>query len=132
MKNTALIRRCSMVLLLAFLMQCILPFFAVYDISAQAAGNTLAVNGKVLICSAEGFKWVSLSDLQDAPQQEHQSAYKCGVCYLAAHGTKDFIPAYANCMHGLALSHATMQPQLQQLHDGIASVSSYSRAPPVP
>ena len=74
-------------MLLAFVFNLLLPFFASYSLSsAQAASaNDLSalIGDKVLICTSTGYKWVSLSEWQDEePASEAGKHYKCPLCYL--------------------------------------------------
>ena len=82
--------------LMAFVMSVFLPFFAVYSIpSANAAqqNNQSSVFGdKILICTKNGFKWVSVEDLGDEEHDPESSNHlKCAVCYVSAHGVKDVL-----------------------------------------
>lgn len=91
----------------------LLPFFALYSVPVQArafsapptssisqprgdeqvspsAANPAGLfTDKVLICTAQGFKWVSLSELNgaDSPVQSHPQ-FQCALCYTAAQGLK--------------------------------------------
>jgi len=74
-------------MLLAFVFNLLLPFFASYSLSsAQAASvNDLSalIGDKVLLCTSTGYKWVSLSELQnEEPAPETGKHYKCPLCYL--------------------------------------------------
>ena len=74
-------------MLLAFVFNLLLPFFASYSLSsAQAASvNDLSalIGDKVLICTSTGYKWVTLSEWQDEePAPESGKHYKCPLCYL--------------------------------------------------
>ena len=81
--------------LFAFLLNALLPFFAVYDVPAhQSAAKEISslFGDKVLICSGDGFKWVKWEDLQSGKEQHTPpSHYKCPLCYVAAHGMKDMV-----------------------------------------
>jgi hypothetical protein len=74
-------------MLLAFVFNLLLPFFASYSLSsAQAASvNDLSalIGNKVLICTSTGYKWVTLSEWKDEePAPESGKHYKCPLCYL--------------------------------------------------
>jgi len=74
-------------MLLAFVFNLLLPFFASYNLnSAQAASAddlSALIGDKVLLCTSTGYKWVSLSELQDEePVPETGKHYKCPLCYL--------------------------------------------------
>lgn len=89
-------------LLLAFAMNVMLPFFAVYDVnqafvSKQEARSESQLaslfDGKVLICTANGFEWVSLKDLQSGKQTPApHPKYECALCYVAANSIKFTLP----------------------------------------
>ncbi len=76
-----------------------LPFYAIYDIPQALASEQLDANQnaslfgeKILICTAEGFKLVSLADLQSGKEQpQKHPQYKCALCYVAAHGTNHML-----------------------------------------
>jgi hypothetical protein len=83
----------------ALLLHMLLPFYAYYPSHQGKASPDLSVaaplfGGKVLICTADGFKLIDLSALQDRaeqptsgrdPAKPHQP-YQCPLCYVAAHG----------------------------------------------
>ena len=67
----------------ALLFGALLPFFAVYDNDALAAYEP---DEKVLICTADGFKWLSRAELSDEnPPREHPQ-FQCALCYVSAYG----------------------------------------------
>lgn len=74
----------------ALLVHTLLPFYAVYQLPAQPANASrmAALFGeKVLICTADGFRWVRWEDLlsgKEKPKQHKQ--YQCPVCYVTANG----------------------------------------------
>lgn len=120
--------------LLAFLLNAVLPFLAVYNVPAHQlyAKNISSLFGeKVLICSGDGFKWVTWKDLQEGKGgHEQPSHYKCPLCYLAAHGLKDIIapgavaPAGGGYADSGPAAYASV-PAALSLH-----FSVHSRAPP--
>ena len=73
-------------MLLAFVFNLLLPFFATYSLPAQADQQvSLAslLGDKILICTTEGYKWVSLAELQDEePVPVVDEHYKCPLCFL--------------------------------------------------
>lgn len=83
-------RHIAYVVLLAFLLNVMVPFFAVYNIehSAPAKEMTTLFGEKVLICTGDGFKWVKWADLQSGKEKHNPSHYKCPLCYIAAHAFK--------------------------------------------
>lgn len=82
------LRYMTMVVLAAFLMNVLLPFFAVYDLGHQDTKALSAVLGeKVLLCTPEGFKWVDLADIESGKQQPtSHPQFECALCVVAAHG----------------------------------------------
>lgn len=123
-------RRLAFFLVLALLVQALLPFAATYHVAER---NTSIFGDKVLLCTAEGFRWVSWEELQQqetAPESHGQ--YQCGACYLAAHNTSAdakavtldasappptlrWLPSYA---------HAALSGAILRVHD-------QPRAPPI-
>ncbi len=84
----------SLGLLMAFLMNIMLPFFAVYTApDARSAATDPALSAlfgeKIVICTPEGFKLVSLAELEGGEDQSSQATrYECALCYTAAHGVQ--------------------------------------------
>lgn len=103
MKKAKNIRYLFILTAIAFLMNAIIPFFAVYNLQQTttakpnqftAAQNSSLFGDKVLICTADGFKWISWKNLQNGKEQPKQHPhYKCPLCYVAAHGTKQLLPS---------------------------------------
>ena len=87
--------------LLAFAMNVMLPFFAIYNLPAASAHESSVSNAedlaslfgdKVLICTPDGFKWVSWKDLNNGKEHPH-SEFKCPLCYVGAQGMKHAMPS---------------------------------------
>lgn len=78
--------------LLAFVLSTLLPFFAIYDTGHRSSFKEMAslFGEKVLICTGDGFKLVRWADIEKEGNHHKPSGYQCALCYLAAHGTKDF------------------------------------------
>ncbi len=103
MKKANKFRYFSLLTLVAFLMNVMLPFFVVYDVqqalasgSAESSSEEMSslFGEKVLICTSDGFKWVSWEDLQNGKEQpKPHPQYQCALCYVAAHGIKNAVPA---------------------------------------
>jgi len=121
--------------LLAFLLNVILPFLAVYNVptaDALAKQASSSFGEKVLICTLTGFKWVTWEDLQNG-SEEHapHPDYKCALCYLAAHGLKNFLTpddtlwAYGVMAGNTGFSTYSYQPVALYLQS-----SRHTRAPP--
>ncbi len=79
---------------IAFLVSALLPFYAIYNVdsfisrleSNQEKTTFLTEIGgdTVLICTASGFRLVSLADLQSQKENpEEHPKYQCGICYVA-------------------------------------------------
>lgn len=124
-------------MLMAFVMNALSPFFAVYSTqSAQAAEqNALsAIFGeKTLICTPEGFKWVSWAELQDrehAPDPDKQ--FKCPLCYVAVYGTKDVLETASFALLPIPTGTACVDElvQLATLKQRLLLLGRFSRGPP--
>lgn len=96
MKKANTIRSIALLTFIAFLLNVTLPFFAVYDFSRIIAStqteneqNASLFGDKILICTEDGFKFVSVEDLQDGKElPKKHPQYQCAMCYVSAHGTK--------------------------------------------
>ncbi len=128
------IRHIARITLLAFLLNVLLPFFAVYDVSnhqAFAKEKSSLFGEKVLICTGDGFKWVKWEDLQrDKEKHNPPSHYQCALCYVAAHGLKDVVTPDAITLASVATHNSRYviydyRPLAFYLHS-----SPPSRAPP--
>jgi hypothetical protein len=129
MKKAAHFRYGILLVTLAFLMNVMLPFFAVYNITDSAKS---AFGDKILICTVEGFRWFDTNDIASGKQTpETHKDLKCPLCYAAHSG--DF---------GSSLDEyeTVFQPHLSLLKyrlanaDGVVNNLSYglqARAPPV-
>ncbi len=142
MKSLANNRWVSLLTVVAFLMNVMLPFFAVYNVpqaimaaqSGQPYSERMAsfFGEKILICTSGGFKWVSWEDLQNGEEQpEPHPKYECALCYVTASGLKDFIPA-TNA--AITYGDITRYISYDTPHDVIfrkhSSCGSQPRAPP--
>ena len=95
----------SFLLVVAFVIKIMLPFWAVNHIVQaiepfedsvldivsfdEGASN----KGKILLCTGNGFKWVSLQSLleeEEQPQKQH-THYDCALCYASCHHLYDVI-----------------------------------------
>ena len=87
----------SLVVLIAFAINVMLPFFAVYNPSASNTEiqHLSSVFGEsIIICTGDGFKWVKLADLQNGKEKpKPHSDTKCPLCYAASHGLKSMAVA---------------------------------------
>lgn len=107
----------------SFLVQLLLPFFASYGVSAahaaEAAANPAVFGERVLICTRDGFQWVSweaLANDEETRNNQHRNL-QCPTCYVQAHG-----------MHMLtAVEQALPQRQLPT-HNGITPIITQHHA----
>ena len=74
----------------AFVVQLLVPFFAVYGVSAShvqaALANPEMFGDKVLICTSNGFEyvsWESLAEDENIRNSQHKNM-KCPTCYVQA------------------------------------------------
>jgi len=93
MKNNT--RPIAYIAFLAFLMNVMVPFFAVYNVQDTQNNHGTAkemaslFGEKILICTGDGFKWVKLADLESGKEKpKPHPDYKCPLCYIAAHAFK--------------------------------------------
>ena len=95
---------------LSLLLQLTLPFFALYSVpqSAQAAEQIRGLFGdKILICTQEGFRWISPETLAEHPPAPHEKT-QCALCYVHVKDVDD-IPA--SCTAAIALHLPDPQTQ---------------------
>ena len=92
------LRHIGLLLFIAFLVNVTLPYAVGYvapqATSEQVADQELAslLGDKILICTSEGFKWVSWEDVQSGKEQpKPHTQFQCALCYLAAHGVGYFL-----------------------------------------
>ncbi len=121
--------------LIAFLLNAIIPFFAVYDISTAKASLVSPPHEKILICTARGFQWVTWEELQTSDSEQHSPPpqYQCALCYVAAHSTKDYLPV-APYMLPAPYFYTTQSFLAYNVADFKADFNAFSyhsRAPPV-
>lgn len=76
--------------LIAFLFSAVVPFFAVYELpQTDSQQETLAslFGDKILICTENGFEWMSLADAQGGKlPHKRDSHLKCAMCFVTAKG----------------------------------------------
>ena len=103
--------------------------------ASQSASNTAAFFGKVLICTLEGYKWVSLEDLRtgNVPDTPHQGQ-NCPLCTANGSGMLALTPiggAYVVWAPLQTASYAGI-PQAERRHSLTAANIKNPRAPPHP
>jgi hypothetical protein len=105
MNKVSCVKSFLIVTLISFLMTVMLPFFAVYNPQLANAGQVQRPNqdisslfgDKVIICTPDGFKFVSWSDpsgdgSKDQPSPNPHTPFKCPLCVINAHGLKAALP----------------------------------------
>jgi hypothetical protein len=138
MKKSCRIRYFAILTLIGFLINTMLPFFAVYNlpqITASSNEQSPSLFGdKILICTGSDFKWVSWADLQNGKESpKPHPEYKCPSCYIAAHGLKYSNPEK---MVDIAYIHIAKQPPyfftvFEITSSKIFAQKYLSRAPPL-
>lgn len=126
-------RHIYLLTLLAFLLNAFVPFFASYsDVTSKTTSSIFG--DKILICTGSGFKLIKLSELDGQQDKNHQSTYKCPLCYIAAHGIKaqpvDLAQQYA--VPVFILSDADYVTSIENIAALIRNIPAPIRAPPVP
>lgn len=117
-------------LVLALLLQTLLPFYAVYSVApTTTAAEFAAIYGEtVILCTPDGFKRVSWEDVANHKAPEHPR-YECAVCYMSAHGNAIGSNCTASAapvaMHGAAIASAAPRAPRDE-----AGRLSHPRAPP--
>ncbi len=95
MNKSSKLRQVLFITLIAFIFNAIVPFFAVYNLpTGNAEANELSsvFGDKILICTDDGFKLVSLTDLKNGRElPKHSSKYECALCYVAHKNDKNFV-----------------------------------------
>lgn len=94
MKKFWPLKNCAILIMaVAFLMNAMLPFFAVYNPPAsyedeQNIKQMSSLFGeKILICTEAGFRLVSWNDLINGKEKpKPHPNIKCPLCYIAAYG----------------------------------------------
>ena len=122
--------------LLAFLVSILLPFAAVYNPSAAQASESSLFGDRILICTIDGFKWVSLDDV-GTEQEDHgdsnQKEFECALCYVSAHATKDFLASVHDVFGYTPSKQQTLRFDIAgyMVEDRSGAYFYQSRAPPV-
>lgn len=128
------IKNISRITLLAFLLNAVMPFFAVYDVAShQAFAKEISslFGEKVLLCTADGFKWVKWEDLQSGKEKHNPASHhKCPLCYLAAHGVKNLITPSAIALASVESSASRYMVYDHRPADFCLQSPLHSRAPP--
>ena len=145
----------SFLITIAFMVNAIVPFLAIYNVpSALAAPEIVSssaipasvqamMGDRVFICTGDRFEWVSWDELQkraahsspaapDDTPKKHKSPYECALCYVAAHGVKDVHTPTLNVWGGnIAAASAPRYAIFDQtIRTGFGRALYHSRAPP--
>lgn len=122
-----------MTTLIAFLLQVMLPFFAIYSVPANAQAVPSVLGDKILICTADGFEWLTAKELAELPETpENHPDFSCAMCYVSAHAMGDTPPT-----SGILLSDVPAEYRRIQVASGAIlptynrSLAHLTRAPPV-
>ncbi len=91
MKNIKTSKIMSALALVAFFASVMLPFFATYNLSSDKEVSSI-FGEKVLICTADGFKWISLEDAKNGEFPNKHDNVKCPVCFFLANTKTSFVP----------------------------------------
>lgn len=139
MKKIATSRSVAFLTFMVFFMNALLPFFAVYPSPAQAqessgfVSGTDSANDKILICTSQGYKWVSLKDFQGGKHQPTEKKHvECGLCFISAHGLNHLLsssgdifsltPAQAKGVYHTDYTDVTIRK--------LVALGHFTRAPP--
>jgi hypothetical protein len=129
-------------LLMAFLLNAVLPFVASYaaipeeqPTSTAEFLNEVSTDGKILICTENGFEYVDIADLGDLPDHKTPThhAPECGLCFIHAHNMAVFItPSIDIAAILYPLSHGNDWGIYNDADIVKSSITAHaSRAPPV-
>lgn len=125
----------SLCLFVAFLAHTLTPFFAVYNLSAVTAETKQLASlfgEKILICTGDGFKWVSLADLQNGKENpKPHPDYKCPLCYVASHGLKAVTGKAVAVLHDYGSAATPLFAYDSPFISSRPALSLHVRAPPV-
>lgn len=138
MKKAIKFRYITLITVIAFLMNVMLPFFAVYNVSKAIASDstdetTSSIFGeKLLICTADGFKLVPLEDLQNGKEKPTpHSDFECALCYVSAQGAKDFAPVQeTKFIYHRNVQYISYSFNETQISSSVLSHRFFTRGPP--
>lgn len=129
--------------LLAFVMEVLLPFAAIYaqPAFAQAASSPLAnqpdathTSGqRALVCTAQGFKWVQLEDLSSPESSPQASKHvSCPLCYAGSHLAKAPPPfdPFKLFIDLASPSQRSVPPRPKAVKARLLALGHFSRGPP--
>jgi len=129
-------RYTPLILVMALLVNAVLPFALVFP-SAQhvkAPSYSLAFGEKILLCTAEGLKWVKLADLRSGKEKpKPHSSDQCPLCSAVRHGVKDIILSAADIpLSSHRVTDHVVPFYTPSLVELLPITSLNARAPPLP
>ena len=123
--------------LYAFIFSVLTPFFATYNTASAATMDAKEMSSffgdKVLICSSDGFKFVTWKELAEGKHHDENQQFKCPLCYVAVHGVKATPHANAIAL-ATPLGNVSGKTFFREVDSPKASLLAYqrlSRAPPI-
>ncbi|MGH1427223.1 MAG: hypothetical protein ACRBEE_04745 [Arenicella sp.] len=143
-------RLIAVLALLAFLMNVVLPFYAVSSITAAlnksdgvaqkgTEQNSLAalLGDKILICTSTGYKWISLSEFygEDTDNDAPHQSLECPLCYISKDENQDLMAAHFSHQvepHPAQLARVSIYGSVYRHHNKHLLLSGgFTRAPPI-
>jgi len=133
LKQTKTKRSIAWSVTLALVFNLLLPFFASYGIGLAQASEQNPFGNKVLLCTSEGYKWVSLENLPgQAPAPDSSKHYECPLCFLQL--DKPVVTHSEPILFGVAstlIAVSTAATYVQPLKIQRLLLGRTTRAPPV-
>ncbi len=75
--------------IIALILGSLLPFLAAFP-SAISASSPTSFGDKILICTIDGYQWISKSDWDEGNIPAPSNHVKCPVCVLSAFGATTY------------------------------------------
>ena len=135
--NTVLKRITVTFLMALFFFNTTFPFLANYDpqsLKASTKEISSVFGDKILICTNDGFKWISTEDIQTGKEipQKHKK-YQCALCFITKNTS---INSYLTIQLYTAVEFPpekiySPRPFLENYKDSDYLYSFPSRAPPL-
>lgn len=126
--------------LMIFFMNTLLPFFAVYPLKVQestggfTSAKAPAPGGKILICTSQGYKWITLKELEDEENKPgREKHYECALCFISAHGLNNvLIGSFTPFAPPVYVNKATYREnRSDNVIRKLAALGHFTRAPPL-
>lgn len=123
---------------MAFAMEVLLPFMAVYATpalaqTANSAQTPASQPQGVLICTGQGFQWVQLKDLQPQDTTPQPSKhYSCPACSVSTHVAQALLPFdFLSFLNTPQTASETVEaPGPPSIKKRLLSLGHFSRGPP--